>query len=140
MWLRLFFIGLLLLSFSGCATTKKDLANPPAQELQARISELESLVQEKDKEIDNLETQLAKIEAKSQSSAADKESRTGYKKTARNIQLALKNANLYNGPVDGKIGRETKGAIKEFQKVNGLMVDGVVGEETWSKLKNYLRR
>lgn len=38
--------------------------------------------------------------------------------------------------VDGSYGDETVKAVKEFQLDNGLSVDGVVGENTWSKLLN----
>jgi hypothetical protein len=36
--------------------------------------------------------------------------------------------------VDGVFGTETEAAVKEFQQVNQLRVDGVVGDETISKL------
>ncbi|MCX5716492.1 MAG: peptidoglycan-binding domain-containing protein, partial [Candidatus Omnitrophica bacterium] len=45
----------------------------------------------------------------------------------KQIQTALKNAGLYIGQIDGKIGPLTKKAIEEFQKSNGLKVDGKVG-------------
>lgn len=54
------------------------------------------------------------------------------------IQTALKNADFYNGDIDGKIGPKTKAAIKEFQAKNGLSDDGKVGPKTWSLLKTYL--
>jgi len=54
------------------------------------------------------------------------------------IQTALKNANFYNGDIDGKVGPKTKAAIKEFQAKNGLSSDGKVGPKTWSLLKTYL--
>jgi len=50
--------------------------------------------------------------------------------THEDIQLALKNAGFYNGTIDGKIGKNTKKAIREFQKTNGLKADGVVGPKT----------
>lgn len=56
----------------------------------------------------------------------------------RQIQLALKNANLYFGEVDGKIGPLTRKAIEEFQKMKGLKVDGKVGPITWGELQRYL--
>lgn len=36
--------------------------------------------------------------------------------------------------VDGDFGRATKTAVEEFQKNNGLTVDGVVGSTTWEAL------
>ena len=54
------------------------------------------------------------------------------------IQTALKNAGLYHGLVDGKIGPKTKAAIKDFQSANGITPDGRVGPKTWDKLSTYL--
>lgn len=58
--------------------------------------------------------------------------------TPQEIQKALKNAGLYTGAIDGVIGPKTKEAIKQFQKDNNLTVDGVVGKQSWSRLKKYL--
>ena len=58
--------------------------------------------------------------------------------THKDIQFALKNAGFYNGPIDGKIGKNTKKAIREFQKANGLKADGVVGPKTRDLLLQYL--
>lgn len=54
------------------------------------------------------------------------------------IQTALKNAGLYNGAIDGKIGPATKRAIEQFQSSNNLKVDGKVGSKTWVALERYL--
>ncbi len=62
------------------------------------------------------------------------------KPTPENIQTALKNAGLYTGNVDGKIGPKTKKAIEAFQKQNGLTADGKVGPKTWDRLKSYLSK
>ena len=58
--------------------------------------------------------------------------------TGFDIQNALKNAGFYRGEIDGKIGRDTKKAMSEFQKSQGLIADGVMGSKTWEKLKVYL--
>jgi len=58
--------------------------------------------------------------------------------THKDIQIALKNANFYTGPIDGKIGKNTKKAIREFQKANGLKADGKVGLKTRELLLQYL--
>jgi peptidoglycan hydrolase-like protein with peptidoglycan-binding domain len=57
---------------------------------------------------------------------------------ARQIQMALKKAGFYKGAIDGKVGPQTRKAIKAFQKAKGLMADGVVGPKTWEKLKEFL--
>jgi len=56
----------------------------------------------------------------------------------KDIQTALKNAGFYEGNIDGILGPMTKKAIEEFQKENGLGVDGKVGPKTWAKLKPFL--
>ncbi len=60
------------------------------------------------------------------------------KPTNQEIQTALKNAGLYAGEVDGKVGPATKKAIEEFQKANNLKPDGKVGAKTWAVLGKYL--
>ncbi|MBI2095086.1 MAG: peptidoglycan-binding protein [Candidatus Omnitrophica bacterium] len=54
------------------------------------------------------------------------------------IQTALKNAGLYQGAIDGKIGPASRKAIQTFQQNNGLKVDGKVGPKTWAALESYL--
>ena len=56
----------------------------------------------------------------------------------RDIQAALKNAGLYAGSIDGKLGPKTRKAIEEFQQSKGLKVDGRVGPKTWAELEKYL--
>lgn len=56
----------------------------------------------------------------------------------KQIQIALQKAGFYKGKIDGKIGPQTKQAIREFQKSKGIKVDGVVGKNTWNELKKYL--
>lgn len=56
----------------------------------------------------------------------------------QDIQQALKNAGIYTGAVDGKLGPASKKAITEFQQQNGLIADGKVGKKTWEKLKVHL--
>jgi peptidoglycan hydrolase-like protein with peptidoglycan-binding domain len=60
------------------------------------------------------------------------------KPSPQQIQTCLKNAGLYTGAIDGKIGPKSKKAIKDFQAANGLVADGVVGKKTWAKLQEYL--
>ncbi|HSK69750.1 MAG TPA: peptidoglycan-binding protein [Candidatus Limnocylindria bacterium] len=50
------------------------------------------------------------------------------------IQTKLKALNYSVGALDSKYGYQTVLAVRDFQKVNGLKVDGVVGRNTWDKL------
>ncbi|MFH1777193.1 MAG: peptidoglycan-binding domain-containing protein [Candidatus Omnitrophota bacterium] len=54
------------------------------------------------------------------------------------IQTALKNAGYDPGPLDGKIGPQTKNATRQFQKEHELEIDGKAGKKTWYKLRNFL--
>lgn len=57
----------------------------------------------------------------------------------KQIQFALKKAGFDPGPIDGKLGKNTRKAIRQFQKANGLKADGIVGRRTWEKLSKYLK-
>lgn len=47
----------------------------------------------------------------------------------------LLNGYGYGLKEDGKFGAATEAAVRSFQKLYGLTVDGVVGERTWNKLE-----
>jgi len=53
----------------------------------------------------------------------------------RQAQQALKQDGLYRGKVDGKIGPQTKSAVAQFQKQNGLKQTAQLDRPTMSKLK-----
>lgn len=46
------------------------------------------------------------------------------------IQRRLKTWGYYSGNVDGYFGTQTENAVKEFQRKNGVKVDGIVGTQT----------
>ena len=52
------------------------------------------------------------------------------------VQGQLRNLNYYTGPVNGEFSYSTYLAVRAFQNVNGLSVDGVVGPLTWELLQN----
>ncbi|MFH0839234.1 MAG: peptidoglycan-binding protein [Candidatus Omnitrophota bacterium] len=139
----IFFISicvLIPLIFTGCATTNTQQIQEN-QQLKARIVQLESEIQKREEQKSQLETQLdderqtkGSFEGRVQVKAKDFESPEG----ARKVQRALKNAGYDAGPIDGKMGKKTKDAIKDFQRDNNLTVDGLVGQQTWLKLSKYL--
>ena len=52
----------------------------------------------------------------------------------KDAQHALQEAGLYKGKVDGKFGPQTKAAVKEFQKENGLKQTAHLDSATMKKL------
>jgi D-alanyl-D-alanine carboxypeptidase (penicillin-binding protein 5/6) len=55
----------------------------------------------------------------------------------KRLQLALKRAGYYSGPINGKLGNQTKLSLKKFQKASGLVPDGIIGEKTVRALSRY---
>ncbi|MGN0526240.1 MAG: peptidoglycan-binding protein [Acutalibacteraceae bacterium] len=51
----------------------------------------------------------------------------------KKLQEKLNSAG-YNLDVDGQFGPKTQSAVKDYQKKNGLEVDGIVGTNTWNSL------
>lgn len=41
---------------------------------------------------------------------------------------------------DSIFGIETENAVKQFQKINGLITDGIIGKETWNKIVNMFNK
>jgi len=64
-------------------------------------------------------------------------SRKSGRPSTREVQLALKRMGYDPGPIDGKMGQQTRAALKAFQRAQGLEPDGVAGRRTWAKLKAY---
>lgn len=52
----------------------------------------------------------------------------------RLIQSRLQALGYQPGPIDGDYGSRTETAVRQFQAANGLKVDGIVGDRTWSAL------
>lgn len=50
------------------------------------------------------------------------------------LQEKLKNKGFYNGSISGEFDIITLGAVLAFQMKNGLAVDGICGNQTYSKL------
>jgi peptidoglycan hydrolase-like protein with peptidoglycan-binding domain len=157
--LRLLSIFILVIAFSGCATTKMKTQN---EQIESRVTDLEKNLQAKDAQIVDLQYQVKDLSSKidaskpSESDQVAKESTVQVepvkisgvsdnlqiirvKASPEKIQRALKSAGVYTGPMDGKIGSGTKAAIIEFQKSHGLKADGVLGKKTWEELKTYLK-
>ncbi len=139
--LMVFLMLPLLLIATGCSS-KKNLQKD-VNALQAQVAVLGDEVARLDQ---SLQEKGAAPAAGGEMAASSGESAggpiyktpSGFQLPAMQIQQALKNAGYYNGPIDGKIGAKTEQAVKAFQRDNGLGADGVVGRNTWAKLKTYV--
>ncbi len=147
MFPRCLIVAFLVLLLAGCATTGKNANTQTSQqlqnqvqELQARVSFLEEELQSKDQEISYLEGETEKTPSTESSSQNKTASNTKVTLSIGQVQTALKNADFYKGPVDGKMGPETKSAIKKFQKAKSLIADGFVGQKTALALSKYLTK
>jgi peptidoglycan hydrolase-like protein with peptidoglycan-binding domain len=119
-----------IFSLNGCASSrKKDLE---LQGLRNQVAALESQPPAKTEEVVFEQTTVTETESLS-GEAKDRPS-------PRQIQAALKNAGYYQGAIDGKLGKQSRQAIKDFQKASNLSVDGKVGKKTWAALREYLQK
>lgn len=138
-WVILSILVIFAFSLTGCATARKQ-KDLEIQGLRNQISVLESQIQSKDEEINS----LRETSARSQEEATKQISRKkviGEVKSRPNvkqIQIALVNAGYNAGSLDGRMGKQTRQAIKAFQRANNLAVDGKAGKQTWNLLKEYL--
>lgn len=53
------------------------------------------------------------------------------------LQQRLNKAGFNPGPVDGVFGPRTQAAVEAFQQAKGLVVDGLVGTQTWRELDKF---
>lgn len=119
------------LLFSGCAST---CGVKKCQDMELQVKNLES-------RLNTLESGRALGDiAVSDISISEQSAISAESLTNTDIQAALKNAGFYNGTIDGKIGRNTKKAIEEFQAANNLKADGVAGAKTRAVLIKHLVR
>lgn len=52
------------------------------------------------------------------------------RETVKTVQVVLQKLRYYQGKIDGILGKKTRLAIKEFQRIHGLKPDGIVGIKT----------
>jgi murein L,D-transpeptidase YcbB/YkuD len=131
-----------VLFLSGCATMGRNVTQEN-DNLKVQIQDLQSQLQKKDAEISSLRQALgntteerykaAKLRAVNREGSYDHPA-------GKDIQTALKNAGFDPGTFDGKLGKKSRQAIRDFQRANGLDVDGKVGKKTWELLAPYLEK
>lgn len=158
---RMLVIFIVALALAGCATTDQKVS--PVNQVQNQVVDLQQRMEDQEKEIVDLKYEVKELSGKvdtkntvevetsaptpistraTESKSTENESGNIIKVEATGIQVqkALKNAGVYDGKVDGKIGPRTKSAVVEFQRQHSLKSDGVIGQKTWSVLKTYLEQ
>ncbi|RYX83731.1 peptidoglycan-binding protein [bacterium] len=65
---------------------------------------------------------------------------TLFPRTIEALQYLLRARGVYSGKPNGVFDAKMVGAIKAFQKKNGLIVDGILGSQTLPKLVPILRK
>ena len=129
-------------TLTGCSSAQKK-RDEEVKGIKTKVDTLESKVEGIESKQSETERALAakESEAQSQTSAQTVVESTGSKATCKasvkEIQEALKNAGFYSGKIDGVKGKQTRKAVKGFQRANGLTPDGKVGSKTWDLLSRY---
>ena len=131
------------LSFAvtGCGTAPKKVKEEITG-IKTRVDTLETrveTVEAKQAEAEKVVTETPKVTEPSwpDTNFDVKSSTVPAKADVKQVQTALKGAGYYSGTIDGVQGRNTKRAIKAFQRDHGLAADGVVGSKTWDLLGKY---
>jgi len=130
----------IVLSVSGCATTRPKPAQ--SQDANAQVQTLQIQLQAKSQEAQDLRYQLDSQRQTLPNNFASSPSSDKHNLlrvsgvTSMDLQKALLQAGFDPGPLDGRLGKKTRAAIKSFQKKNRLVADGVVGEKTWAALQS----
>lgn len=150
MFKKVFVLSLLVafaVSLAGCASMgtvkQKDME---IQGLKNQVSVLESQAQSKDQEISGLREALSAKQAEQakleSSSASGEKAVTKVKShpSVKDIQNALANAGFDPGKIDGHMGKQTREALRAFQKAHNLKVNGRANKKTWALLGEYLNQ
>lgn len=130
--------GLLM---AGCAASLRSRTSE-VESLKTQVASLETQVGQLNAQVEELSKKQAMAKGQPQPASVAKENRLAKGPNAalppRQVQLALKSAGFYAGPIDGKLGQRTKEAVQAFQRSNGLTPDGKVGTKTSVALAKFL--
>ncbi len=130
--------GVLALFLSGCATTGGKVSKEN-ENLKIQMQNLQVQIQQKDAEIDSLRKTLSSTTEERYSASKRRQQVSTEHPSGKDIQIALINAGFDPGTPDGKLGKKSRQAIRDFQKANALDADGKVGKRTWAILSTYLQ-
>ncbi len=161
-----FLLALLLpFIFTGCSSSGSSRGNNATNAqmgvLADEVTRLDQALQETRGQLQQEQARVAELEARLGGGAASAQTASspsqasyaassaepyagvyrtpsGFELPAADVQKALKGAGYYHGEVDGKVGPDTREAVRKFQRDNGLTPDGIIGKTTWNRLKTHL--
>ena len=134
----------LLVASTGCVSKSSHQREVGA--LQGQVSQMDAALKAQQEQTQALQGELESLRGSRRAHAesgvaftgAMYRTPSGFELPATDIQKALKGAGYYSGTVDGKIGPDSREAIRNFQRDNAFSADGVCGKQTWTKLKTYI--
>ena len=131
----------LLIAATGCVS--KQQHQREVGNLKGQVSQMDAALQAQEEKNRALQTELEGLRGRKGGGAGEfagglYRTPSGFELPAADIQKALKGAGYYSGSVDGKVGPDSREAIRNFQRDNGLKPDGVCGRQTWAKLTTHL--
>jgi peptidoglycan hydrolase-like protein with peptidoglycan-binding domain len=116
--------------------TKENQITVLAQKQKADL-EFKNVIQENNvteqiKTIENLSETTVQLQPKAaiQDNKSVKKNKTDKRVGLKYFQSALKRLGFYQGKIDGMVGKNTRLAIKKYQKTHGLKADGILGAKT----------
>jgi DNA-directed RNA polymerase alpha subunit len=139
---QIIMVCFVVVGIAGCASAPKK-AEEELKTVKTKVDTLETRVEgveTKQADMERAAAEQAQALAAKATVETNITTRTGTCKGSeriKEIQTCLKNAGFYDGNVDGVKGKQTKKAVKDFQKANGITADGVVGKKTWELLSKY---
>lgn len=126
-----------VLFIAGCATTRAKKADMP--DADSQLVQMQTQVQALEQENQELRSQMESQERSAGDFSGSSSSKSDILRvsgvTPTQLQKALRRAGYDPGPIDGRIGKKTRAAVKAFQRRQNLKADGIVGERTWSALQ-----
>ena len=87
--------------------------------------------------VSNSETQSARTNKEQPSALTEPFFSLDSNSVVRRVQRALKDAGLYVGKINGKVNQETKNAIIEYQRREGLPLNPIVSTELAVNIEHY---
>ena len=135
-FVTLIVLSSLLMGSAGCASRGNEISM-----LQGQLAQTEAALKAQEEKNKMLEAQLSgpksSVPVEPYKGSLYK-TPAGFELPAVDIQKALKGAGYYSGATDGELGPDSREALRNFQRDNGLKPDGVCGKQTWIKLKTHL--